>query len=196
MTDNHVPPWIPGRPQLAVVGQSPGQTERRKGRPFVGPSGQLLRDLLESAGLDPDEDVAYMNVTNDFHPEEPNYNPKGKEITYARDTEIPHYLEICGDTIQAVLLLGLTASKLAFKGTMGQIEGRSTTLWGHPIFATYHPSALLRDPGKRPERESAVEETIHKVASIILEGESWDVQMPEFTTVAKIVIGPPPAPVK
>lgn len=40
---------------LMLIGEGPGQHEVLQGRPFVGKSGQLLRALLESAGLNMDE---------------------------------------------------------------------------------------------------------------------------------------------
>lgn len=40
---------------VTIVGEAPGQDEARKGRPFTGPSGQLLRDLIKAVGVDPNE---------------------------------------------------------------------------------------------------------------------------------------------
>src|SRR5687768_17639534 len=45
---------------LMLVGEQPGDQEDRAGRPFVGPAGRLLRELLSEAGID--EDRVY--VTN------------------------------------------------------------------------------------------------------------------------------------
>jgi len=38
-----------GDPQIAFVGQSPGANEDEQGWPFVGPSGQLLAEMLQKA---------------------------------------------------------------------------------------------------------------------------------------------------
>ena len=35
-----------------LVGEQPGDQEDRAGRPFVGPAGRLLRELLAEAGID------------------------------------------------------------------------------------------------------------------------------------------------
>ena len=47
--------------ELVVVGEAPGEDEIRVGRPFVGPSGRLLREQLQTAGFNP-ENVRYENV--------------------------------------------------------------------------------------------------------------------------------------
>ena len=40
---------------LMIIGEGPGQQEVAQGRPFVGRSGKLLRELLKTIGLDLDE---------------------------------------------------------------------------------------------------------------------------------------------
>src|SRR5690349_17956219 len=37
---------------IVLVGEQPGAEEDRRGRPFVGPAGQLLDTALEEAGID------------------------------------------------------------------------------------------------------------------------------------------------
>src|SRR5690606_15868502 len=37
---------------LMLVGEVPGDVEDRQGRPFVGPAGRLLDQMLEAAGID------------------------------------------------------------------------------------------------------------------------------------------------
>lgn len=40
-----------------LIGEAPGAEEDKLGVPFVGPSGQLLDDILKAVGLDPERDV-------------------------------------------------------------------------------------------------------------------------------------------
>lgn len=40
---------------LMIIGEGPGHHEVQQGRPFVGPSGRLLRDLLDTEGVDMDQ---------------------------------------------------------------------------------------------------------------------------------------------
>lgn len=44
------------------VGEAPGNMEVIKGRPFVGPTGQLVRRTLRWAGISPDHDVRFTNA--------------------------------------------------------------------------------------------------------------------------------------
>lgn len=48
---NQLPSTDPGPVRLALVGESPGPTEEAEGRPFVGNSGRVLNDWLETAGI-------------------------------------------------------------------------------------------------------------------------------------------------
>src|SRR5262245_26176121 len=41
------------RAKVMLVGEQPGDEEDRRGKPFVGPAGRLLREMLEQAGLAP-----------------------------------------------------------------------------------------------------------------------------------------------
>ena len=60
-TDTFVPSEIPSNPRLIVVGEAPGGYEAKRGRPFVGPSGQLLDQVLSHHGYTRNE-VMFTNV--------------------------------------------------------------------------------------------------------------------------------------
>lgn len=47
-----VPPEGPTSAELVLVGEGPGQHEEMKRRPFIGPSGMLLNDILKEIGVD------------------------------------------------------------------------------------------------------------------------------------------------
>src|SRR5512134_2994168 len=53
-------------PLVMLVGEQPGNDEDLAGRPFVGPAGQLLRELLHEAGL-PDAQVFITNAVKHFY---------------------------------------------------------------------------------------------------------------------------------
>ena len=59
------------------VGEAPGLTEAKTGRPFCGAAGKILDELLESAGIKR-EDVYIANILKDRPPE--NRNPQKEEI--------------------------------------------------------------------------------------------------------------------
>lgn len=57
-----VPPGaVPSRHRLTIVGEGPGRTEEKAGRPFVGMSGRLLDQLLQSQAHVPRSEVFVTN---------------------------------------------------------------------------------------------------------------------------------------
>jgi uracil-DNA glycosylase family 4 len=50
-----------------IVGEAPGETEVREGRPFVGPAGKMLRSFLNRAGIDPDS-CYFTNICKERPP--------------------------------------------------------------------------------------------------------------------------------
>jgi uracil-DNA glycosylase len=68
-----------GNPDAAIlfIGEAPGASEAKSGRPFVGASGRVLAELLASIGLSRD-DVYITNVVKDRPPE--NRDPTATEI--------------------------------------------------------------------------------------------------------------------
>jgi uracil-DNA glycosylase family 4 len=65
-----VPAYGPVRSCLYVLGERAGAEEDRRGVPFVGPSGQSLREWFESAGLELDK-ARRWNVCIDYKPGNP-----------------------------------------------------------------------------------------------------------------------------
>jgi uracil-DNA glycosylase len=64
---------------VLLVGEAPGASEDKQGRPFVGRSGKLLDQLLEAAGLVRD-DVFITNVVKARPPD--NRDPKADEVAH------------------------------------------------------------------------------------------------------------------
>ena len=46
--------------RIAIVGEAPGKTEDKRGRPFVGPSGRLLRDAFADLGISDIDKAFYL----------------------------------------------------------------------------------------------------------------------------------------
>src|SRR5688500_11316029 len=68
--------------RLMLVGEQPGDQEDLAGEPFVGPAGQLLREALVEAGLDPAE-VYLTNAVKHF-----KWQPRGKRRIHERPNQI------------------------------------------------------------------------------------------------------------
>jgi uracil-DNA glycosylase family 4 len=141
---------VPGegvpRPLVLVVGEGPGADEDRSGRPFVGRAGQYLDRWLAAIGLDRGRNCFIGNVVKCRPPG--NRDPLPEETSAC----LP-YLErqIALLAPRAILALGRVATQvLTGRGEgIGAMRGRLHQHGGTPLVATYHPSAVLRDPSLR-----------------------------------------------
>jgi uracil-DNA glycosylase family 4 len=129
--------------ELVVVGEAPGADEDRTGRPFVGRAGRLLDQLLASAGF-PRESVYICNVLKCRPPG--NRNPEPEEIE-ACSPYLRRQLELIAP--RAILTVGMFASQtlLGSSGSINSLRGRVHRYGDVPVVPTYHPAALLRNPG-------------------------------------------------
>ncbi len=136
-----------GDPQadLMFVGEGPGKREDEQGLPFVGPSGNLLEELLGEIGLTRDE-VYIANVVKCRPPG--NRDPRPNEIDSCKG-----YLRSQIQLIdpKVVVTLGNFASKLLLKTETGitRLRGTAYEWWGDRyLIPTFHPAAALRGRGQ------------------------------------------------
>jgi len=132
---------------LMCVGEAPGATEDETGRPFVGAAGQLLTRILAAIDLRRD-DVFICNVLK--HRPPGNRNPRPEEVA-ACSPYLIRQIEIIRPKV--ILALGTFAAQtlLDTKLSIGKLRGQVHRYYGVPLVVTYHPAALLRNPGwKRP----------------------------------------------
>ena len=133
--------------EILLIGEGPGQHEDEQGIPFVGRAGQLLDDMLEIIGLDRTK-VYIANVVKCRPPQ--NRDPLNVEqdacIGWLRRQTalIRPKIIVCLGRIAAKAII-----KEDFKITSE--HGQWFTRGGVQMTAIYHPAALLRDEGKRPE---------------------------------------------
>lgn len=130
--------------RVMFVGEAPGKDEDELGRPFVGKSGQLLRETIRDAGWVEDE-VFITNVLKCRPPG--NRNPEDDEVQACRSWLIAQIM-----TLRPVLIvaLGSFSMSLLLKPGLKISKQRGTHARrdGLIILPTYHPSAVLRDSGK------------------------------------------------
>ncbi len=132
------------------VGEQPGDEEDLEGRPFVGPSGRLLGEVLEEVGI-VRQDVYVTNAVKHFKwkprgTRRLHSKPNARELAACRpwlDAEIESIEPDC------IVCLGATAAQ-ALLGASFRVT-RSRGQWirraSQPaVLATYHPSAILRAP--------------------------------------------------
>lgn len=147
-TRNHVVFGVgPRDADIMFIGEGPGEQEDLQGEPFVGPAGKLLDDMLSI--IDLDRRSCYIaNIVKCRPPN--NRDPLDEEqdacIGYLRN-------QIALIKPQVIVCLGRVAAKriidpeYRITRSHGQWIDRDD-VW---MTAIYHPSALLRDPSKRPE---------------------------------------------
>ena len=136
--------------ELMCIGEAPGATEDETGRPFVGQAGQLLTNILGAINLRREE-VFIANVMK--HRPPGNRNPTPDEIT-ACSPYLLRQLELIRPKV--ILALGTFAAQTLLETTtpIGKLRGLLHWYHGTPLVATYHPAALLRNPGwKKPTWE-------------------------------------------
>lgn len=135
---------------IMFIGEAPGGQEDLQGIPFIGPAGKLLDELLEETGI-PRKSIYCTNIVK-CRP------PQNRDPAEAEKTACIPYLK--AETIllrpQIIVCLGRIAAQRIIDPAY-----RITREHGNWIFrknchltATYHPSAVLRDPKKRPDAEA------------------------------------------
>jgi uracil-DNA glycosylase family 4 len=131
-------------PTILIVGQNPGKEEDLNGQAFVGKSGRLLDAMLADAGFSPDE-YRLSNAVRCITPD--NRAPLPKEIA-ACSTHLE--AEITALRPQVIIALGEVALRaLVGPRALSSVRGQELELhprFAHrcPVFATYHPSWVLR----------------------------------------------------
>ena len=134
-------------PIVLFVGEAPGEQEDREGLPFVGPAGKLLDLYLEFIGMEK-EDYYIANILKCRPPRNRDPLPEEEEacIPFLREQ-----LKILQPKILGCL--GRMSAKRIISPDFRITKQRGIwyELGGLKVMATYHPSALLRDPAKKEE---------------------------------------------
>lgn len=135
---------------VMLIGEGPGQVEDETGRPFVGPSGELLQELLEKNGLRR-QDLYICNVVKCRPPM--NRDPRPEEIQacigYLRS-------QVALVKPKIIVALGRFAA-LQLLGDHVRVtrdHGRLYRVKNFTIIPTFHPAALLHNPANIPMAEA------------------------------------------
>ena len=133
--------------EIMFVGEGPGAHEDEQGVPFVGKAGQLLDDMLEMIYLDRTK-VYIANIVKCRPPH--NRDPQFVEQKCCSEW-LRRQIALVDPAI--IVCLGRIAAQrlIAPEFRITRDHGTWTARDGVLYSAMYHPSALLRDPTKRPE---------------------------------------------
>jgi DNA polymerase len=143
---------VPGEGSLDAdimfIGEGPGFYEDRDGRPFVGPAGQLLEQLLASIGLDRQE-VYISNMLKCRPPN--NRDPLPGEVKACKP-----YLDEQIELIAPKIIVALgrhSFGKFFPDESISKARGKPRTWNGTIVYPMYHPAAALRNPRLRTSLE-------------------------------------------
>jgi DNA polymerase len=136
-----------GNPDADVlfVGEAPGFYEDQQGRPFVGPAGQFLDELLGYAGLKRSE-VFITNVVK--HRPPGNRDPESDELE-ACDGYLRAQIEAINPKVIVTLGRFSLAKFVPNVRAMRDVHGRAIPYGDLTICAMYHPAAALHQASLR-----------------------------------------------
>jgi len=135
--------YVPGEgalhPDFLFVGEGPGETEDRFGRPFIGKAGQLLDKIIQKMGYRR-EDVFIGNIVKCRPPN--NREPLPEEAAAC----LPHLqrqIDILAPRV--IVCLGKVAFNhlVGIASPIGRTRGRMFHYGAIPVVPTYHPSYIL-----------------------------------------------------
>ncbi len=140
---------------IMIVGESPGEREAQSGKPFVGPSGKVLDELLLTIELSRD-DVFMTNILLDRTPD--NRDPNPDELDY-----YGIYLDRLIEIIQPRVIVTLGRFSMTYilkkfdlpekRGKISQLHGKLIKTEAHygdlHVMPMYHPAMVLYNPSKK-----------------------------------------------
>ena len=140
------------------VGEGPGYHEDLQGRPFVGPAGRFLEELLASVGLKREE-VFIANVVKCRPPN--NRDPLPGEIAACRK-----YLDKQLQLINPKVVVTLGRHSLARffpKESISKSHGKANRTEGFTVYPMYHPAAALY----RQDMRRVIEEDFKVIPTLL-----------------------------
>jgi uracil-DNA glycosylase len=155
--------------RVMLVGEQPGDEEDKRGLPFVGPAGRLLDKALAEAGVER-EHLYVTNAVKHF-----KWELRGKRRLHKtpaqREVDACHRWlegEIAAVKPHVIVCLGSTAAKAVISKNFKVSTQRGRFVESHlapHVFATLHPSALLRVQ-EEADREAAFRQFVRDLLLI------------------------------
>lgn len=142
---------VPGS-RVMLIGEAPGREEDRQGKPFVGPSGQLLDSMLGLIGLD--RSCVYICNLLPWRP--PGDRAPTKDEVAMFMPFLRHHITLARPEI--ILTIGGSSSKALLDSSDGitKLRGKWASYMSAdgreiPVLPTFHPAFLLRTPARKAE---------------------------------------------
>lgn len=158
-----VPGEGPGDAEIMFIGEAPGWHEDQQGRPFVGPAGLYLDELLASINLKR-EQVYIANIIK-CRPQG-NRDPLPAEILNCRKW-LDRQIEVICPKI--IVTLGRYSMAMFFPGkSISKIHGTAQKQDNVIYYAMYHPAAALHQQSLR----QTIEADMLKIPSLLVQTEA------------------------
>jgi uracil-DNA glycosylase family 4 len=149
---------------IVFVGEAPGAEEEKQKKPFVGPAGQKLDQILKAMGLG--RESVYISNLVKFRPKMGDGRFQGSRNRPPSQEEMASCLPFIRAEIdllrpKVIVALGRTAAEglLERGGAIAAFRNAVHDFSGIPVVVTYHPSYLLRqeaaseEEGRRAKRQ-------------------------------------------
>jgi DNA polymerase len=141
--------------RIMLVGDAPRHQDEREGKPFAGPAGQKLTDILKTMGLTREE--VYISNLVKFRPSAPRQSTNDR---MPNAEEIAAFLPFLRAEIQiirptCVIALGEKAAEglLGLTESVAHLRGKWHELEGTAVRVTYHPSHLMQSGDQQTKRQ-------------------------------------------
>lgn len=129
---------------IMLIAEAPGEQEDCQGVPFVGRSGEILNSLLQDCGLKREE-IYITNILKCHPPGNRDPKEEEKEICFP-------YLKYETFLLKPriIVCLGRVAAQRIISSDFRITRQHGCWIYRKncALTATYHPSAVLRDPSK------------------------------------------------
>lgn len=165
-----VPGEGPETAEIMMIGEAPGFYEDRDGRPFVGPAGKYLDDLLGLIALKR-EQIYICNMVKCRPPQ--NRDPLPDEMEACRP-----YLERQIELVRPKVIITISRFAMARwfpDKKISEIHGRPKKFGSLVVLPMYHPAAALHQPSLK----RVLEEDFKKVPLILKEMANLKEERPE-----------------
>lgn len=146
---------------ILFIGKHPAQHEVYAGRPFSGPSGMLLRNLLKHYGLD--RETSFTNCIKCYPP-----FTRLKEIRYCKNKFLVREIELIKPKV--ICILGTDVGRVLFE---------RVPLWNEPVFLEDIPTFVFPNPAmflgaKEADYYLIRFETFLELTSVLLKKDVFD----------------------
>ncbi len=155
---NAVPGEGPPDAEIMFVGEGPGFHEDQQSRPFIGPAGKFLEELLASIGLRRDQ-VFITNIVKCRPPN--NRDPLPAEVEACQK-----YLKRQIELIRPKVIVSLGRHSLAWFSPGDKISkthGQAKVMDGIYFIPIYHPAAALHAGNMR----KVIEDDFKKIPAVL-----------------------------